>query len=143
MSTKRVVSSDGIYFDRKSGRVGFGRTYGENSYNGRPSDSIPGLAFDPRSNQAPFSPFDAPKPKQRIHRSPGVNVFKRDSNWAVRRDGAQRASRVFALQKDAIDYGRVIARRSGAQLRIQDAQGRLRDAENYGSDPFPPSDVTR
>lgn len=137
----RENTGDGIYYSQKSGRVGYGRTYGENSYNGRPIDAVPGRAFEPRSNQAPFSPFDAPKPKQTGRRSSGVNVVKHDSHWAVRRDGAQRASRVFETQKEAIDYGRSIARRAGAELRIQDAQGRWREAESYGSDPFPPRDT--
>jgi len=138
---KRDRANDGIYYDRKSGRIGYGRTYGEESYNGRPVDAIPGRVLETRSSQVPFSPFDAPKPKHTDHRSPGVNVIKRESGWAVRRDGAKRANRVFETEREAIDYGRSIARRDSTELRIQDAQGRWREAESYGSNAIPPRDM--
>jgi hypothetical protein len=56
--------TDGAYYDRDSGRVGYGRKYGERSYNNRPIHTDPAGRFrDEQEGQVPFGPFDAPKPK--------------------------------------------------------------------------------
>lgn len=73
-------------------------------------------------------------------KKPGVNVVRHDGKWAVVRDDAQRASRTFDRQQDAIDYGRPIAQRDETELRIQDRHGQWRDSDSYGPDPVPPND---
>lgn len=75
-----------------------------------------------------------------LKKAPAVNVVHRGDNWAVIRDGADRASRIFETQQDAIDFGRSIARRQKTELRIQDRNGRWRDSDSYGNDPHPPKD---
>jgi hypothetical protein len=73
-------------------------------------------------------------------KSPGVNVVRRGDGWAVIRDGAERASRLFDTQREAIQHGRPIAQRNETELRIQDVNGRWRDSDSYGHDPAPPID---
>jgi hypothetical protein len=73
-------------------------------------------------------------------RERGVNVVRRDEQWAVIRDGAARASGRFGRQRDAIARGRGLARRDGAELRIQGRDGRWRDADSFGHNPSPPVD---
>jgi hypothetical protein len=73
-------------------------------------------------------------------KAPGVNVVRHGEQWAVRRDGASRASRVFETQREAVEYGRPIARRDKTELRIQDRRGQWRDSDSYGPDPAPPID---
>jgi hypothetical protein len=74
-------------------------------------------------------------------KKPGVNVTHRDDGWAVIRDNAQRAARIFDTQQDAINYGRPIARRDRTELRIQGEDSRWRDSDSYGRDPHPPKDT--
>lgn len=73
-------------------------------------------------------------------KAPAVNIVKRPEGWGVIRDGAERASRVFETQQQAIDYGRPIARRDETELRVQDRHGKWRDSDSYGGDPHPPTD---
>lgn len=73
-------------------------------------------------------------------KSPGVNVVRRGDDWAVIRDGAGRASKVFDTQQQAIKYGRPVARRDQTELRIQGVDGKWRDSDSYGHDPVPPVD---
>jgi hypothetical protein len=58
----------------------------------------------------------------------------------VIRDNAGRASRLFDTQREAIDYGRNVARNEQAEMRIQDRNHRWRDSDSYGGDPAPPID---
>jgi hypothetical protein len=76
----------------------------------------------------------------RWNKAQGVNVVRHDDGWAVWRDGARRASKVFDTQQEAIAYGRPTARREQTELRIQHRQGRWRDSYSYGGDPAPPID---
>lgn len=73
-------------------------------------------------------------------KAPAVNVVRHGDAWAVRRDGAQRVSRTFETQAEAIAHARPIAQRDETELRIQNLQGRWRDSDSYGSDPAPPID---
>ncbi len=70
----------------------------------------------------------------------GVNVTRRGADWAVVRDGAQDPDRLFDTQREAIGYGRNIARREETELRIQGRDGRWRDGDSFGNDPAPPID---
>jgi uncharacterized protein YdaT len=74
-------------------------------------------------------------------KSKGVNVVRHGDDWAVRRDGANRVTRVFDTQKQAIDFARPIARQDQTELRIQDRHGNWRDSDSYGNDPVPPVDT--
>lgn len=60
--------------------------------------------------------------------------------WATRREEGDRASSRHSTQSDAIDRGREIARNNGVEVVIHRPDGRIRDSDSHGRDPFPPRD---
>ncbi len=68
----------------------------------------------------------------------GVNTVRSGSGWANKRDGAKRASKRFPTQSAAIAAGRATAKREGVEHRIQGRDGKFRESNSYGNDPFPP-----
>lgn len=58
--------------------------------------------------------------------------------WAVKPAGSQRPSSVHDTQRQAIDRARGIARSLGVELLIHGQDGRIRERDTYGRDPFPP-----
>jgi len=58
--------------------------------------------------------------------------------WSVRKSGATRASRNFETQREAITYARSSARHSHGELYIHRTDGRIRERNSYGPDPYPP-----
>lgn len=60
--------------------------------------------------------------------------------WQVKRENSDKATKNFATQKEAIDYGRNIAKNQESELVIHDKKGRIRDKDSYGNDPCPPKD---
>ena len=66
------------------------------------------------------------------------HVVPRDGKWAVRRAGADRVSRKFDTQREAIEAARDIARNQGTELYIHGQDGRIRERDSYGKDSFPP-----
>ena len=67
-----------------------------------------------------------------------IHVVPRDGGWAVVREGAERDSSHHDTQADAIDAARQTAERERLELFIHRPDGRIRDRDSYGSDPFPP-----
>lgn len=68
----------------------------------------------------------------------GVHVTPRDGKWAVRSAGAARASRVVRTQEEATQIAREQAKRNGVELYIHGRDGRIRERNTYGKDPYPP-----
>ena len=66
------------------------------------------------------------------------HVVPHPQGWAVRGAGNERATSIHQTQRDAIDAGRSIARNQGAELFIHGENGRIRERNTYGKDPFPP-----
>lgn len=69
-----------------------------------------------------------------------VFVVKTDDGFGVKVQGNSRNSKNFDTQKDAISYGRDIAKDNKSELRIQGRDGKWRDSDSYGNDPHPPRD---
>ena len=71
---------------------------------------------------------------------PGRNqhVVPHSEGWAVKPAGGQRASSVHETQAEAIEQGREIARNQQSELLIHGRDGRIRERNSYGGDPFPP-----
>ena len=67
-----------------------------------------------------------------------LHIVQRDGKWAVRRTGANRAMRRYNTQKEAITEGRKIASKDRTELFIHGEDGRIRERNSYGNDPFPP-----
>lgn len=71
--------------------------------------------------------------------STNQHVTKRhDGNWQVKGEGNSRATKVFRIQSDAISFGREVARNQGSELFIHRPDGRIRERDSHGRDPFPP-----
>lgn len=66
------------------------------------------------------------------------HVVPREGGWAIKGAGSARATRIFSTQREAIQAGRAIARRQGSELLIHGRDGRIREKNTYGKDPFPP-----
>jgi len=69
---------------------------------------------------------------------PGQHVVPNGGKWSVRRAGASRASGTFATQREAIDRAKDIAKNQGTELFIHGRDGRIRERDSSGRDPFPP-----
>ena len=72
-----------------------------------------------------------------------VHVVPRAGDWAVRRSGAERDSSHHRTQEAAIRSGRSAAQREKTELFIHGRNGRIRDRDSFGNDPFPPRDTKR
>jgi len=65
-------------------------------------------------------------------------VVRNGDRWGVRGEGNSKLTQTFDTQKEAIAFGRDIARNQEAELRIQDRDAKFREAWSYGNDPYPP-----
>ncbi|WP_219988738.1 DUF2188 domain-containing protein [Leucothrix pacifica] len=68
------------------------------------------------------------------------HVVPHSRGWAVKGAGNSRETSVHSTQKDAIDAGRNIAINQKSELVIHRSNGKIRDKNSYGNDPFPPRD---
>ena len=71
------------------------------------------------------------------------HVTPRDKGWAVIGDNAGRADSVHPNKKAAMDRGRQLSRKSGGELVDHGRDGKIRDKDSHGRDPFPPRDKNR
>jgi len=67
-----------------------------------------------------------------------VHITQRPAGWAVVISGNEKASKVLDTQKQAIDYGREIAKTNASELVIHGKDGKIRDKDSYGNDNYPP-----
>lgn len=65
-------------------------------------------------------------------------VVPHGDGWAQRGEGNSRVTRTFDTQREAVDAARDTARRERSELFIQGENGRIRERNSYGDDPFPP-----
>lgn len=70
--------------------------------------------------------------------SKNQHVVPHQDGWAVKGAGNQRATSVHGTQQQAIDAAREIARNQQSELVIHRQDGRIRDKDSHGNDPFPP-----
>ena len=66
------------------------------------------------------------------------HVVPHGNDWAVKREGGKRATAVVPTQKEAIEVGREISKNNGSELIIHRPDGRIRDKDSHGNDPYPP-----
>ena len=68
-----------------------------------------------------------------------VHVVPRsDGQWGVRVAGNQKSSSVHKTQAEAISAGRGKAIASKSEMLIHRQNGRIRERNSYGNDPYPP-----
>lgn len=68
------------------------------------------------------------------------HVVPQGEGWALKREGAQRASSLHPTQADAIAAGKELAKQQQTELVIHRPNGQIRDSDSYGNDPVPPKD---
>ena len=66
------------------------------------------------------------------------HVVPRGHRWAVRKAGAEKVTRRFDTQQEAIEAARSIARNQGGEVFIYGRDGRIRERDSCGHAPFPP-----
>lgn len=66
------------------------------------------------------------------------HVVPHPQGWAVKSEGASKASSVHLTQQEAIDRGRKVSRNQGTELFIHGRDGRIREGDSHGNDPHPP-----
>lgn len=66
------------------------------------------------------------------------HVVLHSNGWAVRGARNQRSTSVHRTQREAIGAARSIARNQGSEMIVHGVNGRIRERNTYGKDPFPP-----
>jgi hypothetical protein len=66
------------------------------------------------------------------------HVVPHEGGWAVRGAGSQRATSIHDTQGEAVAAGREIARNQGSELFVHGRDGRIRERDTHGHDPYPP-----
>lgn len=66
------------------------------------------------------------------------HVVPHANGWAVRGAGNSRATSVHETQREAAEEARAIAQSQSSELLIHGRNGRIRERNSYGTDPFPP-----
>lgn len=61
--------------------------------------------------------------------------------WQVKGAGNEKATKVTSTQKQAINVAQGIAKNQQSEVVIHGQNGRIRDKDSYGNDPFPPKDT--
>ena len=67
-----------------------------------------------------------------------IHVVPHETAWATRREGASRAGATHYTHAEAMEAARNAALRAHGEVVINRPNGRIRDANSYGNDPFPP-----
>lgn len=66
------------------------------------------------------------------------HVVRRDDGWAVRGEKNSRDTSHHNTQREAFEKAREIAKNQGSEVFIHDRQGKFRERNTYGKDPYPP-----
>ena len=61
-----------------------------------------------------------------------------NGGWQVKGAGNSKATVVTSTPGEAIKIGREIAKNQGSELFVHNKQGRIRERNSYGNDPYPP-----
>ncbi len=61
-----------------------------------------------------------------------------DGNWQVKGAGNSKATAVASTQKEAIAIATSIARNQKSEVVIHGLNGKIREKNSYGNDPYPP-----
>jgi hypothetical protein len=66
------------------------------------------------------------------------HVVPADGRWGVRGEGNERLTSVHNTQGEAEEAAREIAIHKRSEVVIHRPDGRIRDKNSYGNDPYPP-----
>lgn len=66
------------------------------------------------------------------------HVVRREDGWGVRGEGNSRDTVRTGTQQEAIERATEIARRNESDVVIHGRDGKIRERNSYGNDPYPP-----
>lgn len=66
------------------------------------------------------------------------HVVPHGDDWAVKGAGNGKPTSIHSTQAEAIERARSIAQNQHSELLIHGENGRIREKNSYGNDPFPP-----
>ena len=66
------------------------------------------------------------------------HVVPHDNGWAVKGEGNSKATVVTNTQREANQIATQIAKNQQSEVLIHSENGRIRERNSYGNDPFPP-----
>lgn len=66
------------------------------------------------------------------------HVVRYGNGWAVRAAGSTRVTSSHRTQAAATRAARAIAQNQGTELLVHGRDGRIRERDSHGKDPFPP-----
>lgn len=66
------------------------------------------------------------------------HVIPHNGNWAIRGSNNKKVTKTFLTQSAAISTARNIAINQHSELIVHGKNGRIRQKNSYGNDPFPP-----
>lgn len=69
---------------------------------------------------------------------PGQHVVPSKAGWSVRKAGASKASGTYSTQSEAIRRATEIAKNQKTEVYVHGRDGRIRERNSYGNDPYPP-----
>ncbi len=69
-----------------------------------------------------------------------VHVVPHKGEWAVKREGSERASSTHKTQAEAESTGRASAKKDHTEFLLHNREGEIRKRDSYGNDPNPPRD---
>ena len=71
-------------------------------------------------------------------RAANQHITPKGQNWQIKSAGAKRATKICITQKEAISEARKIAIKNQTELFIHSRNGKIRERNSYGRDPFSP-----
>lgn len=74
-----------------------------------------------------------------MHRN--IHIVPHGRDWAVKQEGVPAPLSVHRTQAGAQSSGRTLAQAYQGELVIHRRDGRIRDKDSFGNDPFPPRDL--
>lgn len=69
-----------------------------------------------------------------------IHVVPSGSSWATKREGSSRPESTHRTQTAAESAAKTIARREHGEVITHRPDGKIRDRDSFGNDPFPPRD---
>lgn len=66
------------------------------------------------------------------------HVVRSSNKWAVKGEGNSKATSLHDTQREAIEAARKISQNQESELVIHGVDGKIREKDSHGHDPYPP-----
>lgn len=66
------------------------------------------------------------------------HVIPVKNGWAVKGEGNKKSTKITSTKAEAVKIGRKIAQNKKSELIIHGKDGKIKNKNSYGNDPFPP-----